>query len=265
MNEQLSLYSRLLRKYRGIKAIGNNVVLKNIHNNERCFIIGNGPSVKIQDISKLKNEWTFVTNGFYLHEQYNLIHPKFYVIMDPKHFSGDADSVKFVDNLQKKLHNDTILFFHLTAKDFIEKNQFFPKNKKYYLNATGVFEENKHNNTNIDKKIPGLQSVSVGCLIIAKYMGFDPIYLMGLEHNWLATRANTDPTKLYTSPHFYDTDKHYLNGYVIYSYEDSCWCQYNLYKSYRLIKRETSAKIINLTPESYLDVFPFATYEEIVK
>ncbi len=40
--------------------------LKDIHRGERCFIIGNGPSLKQTDLSRLKDEFTFGMNRFYL-------------------------------------------------------------------------------------------------------------------------------------------------------------------------------------------------------
>ena len=39
---------------------------KDIHKGKRAFIIGNGPSLKQTDLSKLKNEFTFGMNRFYL-------------------------------------------------------------------------------------------------------------------------------------------------------------------------------------------------------
>jgi hypothetical protein len=40
--------------------------LKDVHKGKRAFIIGNGPSLKQTDLSKLKNEITFCMNRFYL-------------------------------------------------------------------------------------------------------------------------------------------------------------------------------------------------------
>ncbi len=40
--------------------------LHNTHMGERCFIIGNGPSLKETDLSKLRNEFTIGMNRFYL-------------------------------------------------------------------------------------------------------------------------------------------------------------------------------------------------------
>ena len=40
--------------------------LKDIHKGKRAFIIGNGPSLKQTDLSKLKNEITFGMNRIYV-------------------------------------------------------------------------------------------------------------------------------------------------------------------------------------------------------
>ena len=40
--------------------------LKDSHQGQRCFIMGNGPSLAKTDLSKLKNEFTFGMNRIYL-------------------------------------------------------------------------------------------------------------------------------------------------------------------------------------------------------
>lgn len=40
--------------------------LRDTHVGERCFILGNGPSLKSTDLSKLKNEFTIGMNRFYM-------------------------------------------------------------------------------------------------------------------------------------------------------------------------------------------------------
>ena len=41
-------------------------LLKDTHKDERCFIIGNGPSLKNTDLQKLKSEFTIGMNRFYM-------------------------------------------------------------------------------------------------------------------------------------------------------------------------------------------------------
>ncbi|MBU0512166.1 MAG: hypothetical protein KJ638_10780, partial [Chloroflexi bacterium] len=48
------------------ESIARLAALKDIHKGERCFIIGNGPSLKRTDVSKLRGEFTFGMNRIYL-------------------------------------------------------------------------------------------------------------------------------------------------------------------------------------------------------
>ena len=41
-------------------------VYRDLHRGKRCFVIGNGPSLKQTDLSLLKNEFTFGLNRIYL-------------------------------------------------------------------------------------------------------------------------------------------------------------------------------------------------------
>jgi hypothetical protein len=48
------------------QSIRNLSALKDIHRGKRCFIIGNGPSLRQTDLSKLRGEFTFGVNRIYL-------------------------------------------------------------------------------------------------------------------------------------------------------------------------------------------------------
>jgi|SRR3989344_4565008 len=263
----LHIKSRVIRKYHHIidtRSLKDNLRLKNIHSGKRCFIMGNGPSLKDQDLTKLKNEWTFVVNSFYLHPQYDLIHPKFYAIFDSRYFIGDSESLRYLQEVSGRVHEDTVMIFPLKSKRLIEKNNIFLKNKKIYMYAKGFLDENYSGVIELHKTIPTPMSVSVTCLMVAIYMGFDPIYLMGLEHDWLAHKSN--PNVRVDAPHFYDNkeNQYFINDSAVNTYELNCWCSYLLFKNYRLLKKGTDSKIYNLTPNSFLDVFPFKKFEEVV-
>src|SRR5690349_18838408 len=57
--------NRLRREFGSL--LKRNEVFRNLHKGRRCFIIGNGPSIKDQDLSPLANEITLVTNSFHVH------------------------------------------------------------------------------------------------------------------------------------------------------------------------------------------------------
>jgi hypothetical protein len=257
----LSIKSRIIRKYNFLidkKALKDNLAFKNVHAGKRCFIICNGPSIKSQDLTKLSHEWTFVVNGFFMHEQYDIINPRFYAFFDSKLFLGDRESLDFLDNLNKKVHVDTVLILPLKAKHLIEEKKILPQNKKIYIHVKGYFDEKDSTSVQIHKAIPTPMSVSAACLMAAIYMGFDPIYLLGVEHDWLAIKSTVG------APHFYETNSWQLTRASVQTYEQNLWSTYLLFRNYRLLKRTTDSKIYNLTPNSYLDVFPFKEYEDVV-
>lgn len=253
---------RIKRKFQHLidrRILRSNAKYKNQYAGKRCFILGSGPSIKDQDLTKLRDEWTFAMNTFCMHKQYDQIHPKFYVIFHSEYLRGDKTSIEFLNTLSSKIHEDTILVLPLKTKRLFESLNVLPKNKKIYIYVRGFMEKEKPDGFNITRAVPSPMSVSVMCLIVALYMGFDPIYLMGLEHNWLAIPPKMD------FPHFSDSySGQFLHRDSSETYEQNCWTSYLLFRNYRLLSKSTKSKIINLTPTSYLDTFPFDKYENII-
>src|SRR5258708_28843911 len=80
----------LLRNYAPL--LKRNEVFRDRHKGQRCFIIGNGPSLKKQDLSPLANEITFVTNSFYVHPIVgDSWQPTYYFFSDPQYFGGTVE------------------------------------------------------------------------------------------------------------------------------------------------------------------------------
>ena len=57
-----------------------NEKLKDIHTNDRCFVIATGPSLKEQDLTLLKDEITIGVSGLYSHKDIEVFMPKYYVM-----------------------------------------------------------------------------------------------------------------------------------------------------------------------------------------
>lgn len=56
--------------------------LKDRHKGERCFIIGNGPSLRAEDLDKLHNEISFASNKIYLAFDRTDWRPTYYTVID---------------------------------------------------------------------------------------------------------------------------------------------------------------------------------------
>lgn len=148
--------------------------LKDKHKNERCFIIGNGPSLNLLDLTKLKNEITFGVNAIYLNYDKMHFHPTYYVVEDYLVAEDRASEINaykgpeikfFGTFLEYVLKADEKTIVTNTILDYSEP--FIPRFSKNALRKLGVGG-----------------SVTFQCLQLAYYMGFKEVYLIGFDHNY---------------------------------------------------------------------------------
>ena len=262
--------------YKYGKVLGRNRVLKTSELGRRCFILGTGPSISDQDILRFRNEETFIVNNFWKHPDYRELNPKYYVVTDPTFFpSFEGEKTDTIEDMMRRngivSSLPTKLFYNVKGEKFIQKNKLFPNNEIYYICQNGFFKSDLNFNVEIDKVIPEVKNVVLGALMIAGYMGFEEIYLLGCEHDFLAHPSFYEGFK-----HFYEEKKYDLadKKEVAYynlnvkSYEDVIEFYRLTFRNYRLFKEKIAkthpnVKIYNATPESFLDVFPFVKYEDV--
>jgi hypothetical protein len=68
------------RLRRPLELSARNVELRDLHKGQRCFILCNGPSVKRQDISVLRNEHVLSVSSGYQHPDYAAISPAYHFV-----------------------------------------------------------------------------------------------------------------------------------------------------------------------------------------
>ncbi|MEW6610797.1 MAG: hypothetical protein AB1352_04210 [Patescibacteria group bacterium] len=278
LNENIVMPRLLTRKYRAILAC--NASLKWVMKGKRCFIIGGGPSVKQFDAEKLSQEHTFTVNEFDSHPQYQKLHPTHHVMIDTAYFSQGEEHYLTQQFLKKTstIAPDTSVFLNIHARPFVEKRTLFPHHRVYYICTHGLMSEKVPFQLELDKTVPWPKNSILMCLVIAYYLGYERMYLLGCEHNFLSTpigrknltydhsykdeRANVDLTdakevKKYGSERDFNM-----------TYEKNVANIKQLFKNYRLfwkrVQRERpQVQIYNATPNSFLDVFPSIDFDDI--
>jgi hypothetical protein len=93
-------------------------------------------------------------------------------------------------------------------------------------------------------------------LLVALYMGFGHIYLLGCDHDWIL--------HINESRHFYTEDQHALNRNAYNEwygtdFESQCQDYIRLWQQYKAIQRvatSSTVHIANATAGGLLDVFP---------
>ena len=232
-----------------------NKVLKNLHRNERCFIVGNGPSIKKQDLLKLKGETTFFVNMFYKHEHFADIQPTYYVIVDPK-LQDRIWPLSMLDEIIEKSPKTTLF---LNAKTSQDKEIFDYTNKAdiYWLYINQMSHMGYRGLFDITQGL-ATANVAKACLSAAVYMGFKDIYLLGIDCNGLfldlVNRAS----------HFYEEGACDLDMAVV---ESDLWQTAFGFRSWRalakLLKRR-GVNVVNLTCGGLLNCFPRQDFDEVV-
>lgn len=232
--------------------------LESKYQGKRCFIVGNGPSISQHDLTKLKNEFCFVTNWFILHHDYKLINPSFYCVSDPRFFNRDVVDTTWYRTMCEKTRQ-TIKFFPWNVKQIIRKNHLFENHIIFYLDysAGRSWEQNK---TNLDITRPlysGDTIIIDFCLPIAFYLGFQHIYLIGCDCN-LGCEAASEKS------HFYD-DKYHETETPGSDYHKKYWFN-NINKSYSIVRKEiekTNTRIFNAGIGGNLEVFDRVDYDSL--
>lgn len=154
-------------------------LFKNIHSGERCFIIGNGPSLNKTDLSKLKGEITFGVNGiFYKTREIGFV-PTYYVVEDNHVLKDNKKAIEEYDVKYK--------FFPSMHRELIGPSE----NTFYFLYNRGFYEKKSPNyriprfSADIADRVYGGQTVTYTNLQIAYYMGFSEVYLIGVDFSYV--------------------------------------------------------------------------------
>ncbi|MBI2057841.1 MAG: hypothetical protein HYT63_02565 [Candidatus Yanofskybacteria bacterium] len=284
-----SIPSYLYRNYAAPRIYGirdrrillKNLELKNKYTGQRCFIIGAGPSIADTDLSKLNKECTFVVNEFEKNKQYGTLKPKFHVIVESNYFTEGRPEY-WRERFKEKDRNipvETTMIINLKAIPFINKHGLFKKHNIYYVGTQGIFSKNLPFNIKLDKYVPNPKNSVLMCLIAAAWMGFEEIYLLGCEHSFLAqptgqnqslgfSHGYSEENSKLSETKTEDLPKYITAKEMNLDYEANIAHVLQLFRSYRLfyakvLKVNPNFKILNATPNSFLDIFPVVNFADI--
>lgn len=160
--------------------------LRDIHKGERCFVLGNGPSLGQVDATMLAGEYTLATNLFIKTEAAKTFSPTYYCMSDDTHWQKGRG---FVPSLLEALPRltQTTFFLESEAEAVVNATPEFAGLDIRYLyleyENTSVLEHGVHSRVHEFVRW-GRTVIADFCLPLARYMGFNEIYLLGCDYNW---------------------------------------------------------------------------------
>ncbi len=249
----------ILRQYGPL--LRRNEVFRNCHQGRRCFIIGNGPSLKEQDLSPLANEITFVANYFHHHpiisESWQ---PKYYCLSDPAYFDG-REPIESIRDIVKTIPSAPFFVPHY-ASQFLDTTGALPQDRTYYVGLCSGMEDEWDELPDFTTVTPGVQTVVQLGIMAAMFMGCSTIYLMGLDHNWLSHGGV--PINFYSKEEVKNQPQGNVGGWDYKSLMLAMTTIWRVYEMHQRIAQKHGIKIINVTHGGFLDVFERARYEDVV-
>lgn len=229
--------------------LARNAELKNLHQGKRCFIIGNGPSIKDQDLELLSGEITFAVNRFIHHPRAEAINPKYYAIVDPK-FAAQAWGTEFVREVERRLP-ETVLLLTRGGYEFCEREGVLTKHRKYVIHPNQLFHFGYRRAIDLTRGIPGMDNVTKCALSTAAYMGCAEINLLGIDGNGLILPDNS---------HFYGHEPPPSDQVALEKALVSMSMGLRSWRAAASYLEERGVKLISRNPRSVMTALPRGPY-----
>lgn len=157
-----------------------NSAYKDSYSGEKCYILGNGPSLNDIDLERLNGKYTFTVNEFYKH--CNELTSTFHVMIDPGYFSEKHK--EYYEYVSEKTN---LITDYRAAGRIIDSDSA--------ICVCADIMENTFVSVDMSKRMTGCSNVVLMAIQCALYMGFKEIYLLGCDHNYFLTLREQ---------HFYD-------------------------------------------------------------
>ncbi len=232
--------------------------LKDKYKGERCFVVGNGPSINNLDLTKLNDEFSFGVNGIFYKTEEMGYKPTFYVVEDTHVMK---DNIKEINN-----YATDYKFFPTHYKKYVKNRKnviFFNMNRGFYEKNSPYFEIPRFS-VDCAKRIYCGQSVTIINLQLAYYLGFKEVFLIGMDFSY-----KIPETAIVEGKEIESTEDDINHFHPEYFGKGKKWHDpklENVLKSYKLAKlmfELDNRKIYNATLGGKLEVFERVNYKNL--
>lgn len=212
---------------------------------DECFIIGNGPSLSVNDLILLKEKDCFVSNGFYKIQNRLNFCPKYYVVQD-RYCMDD----KTINQIKAE---------HILIGDYFWRTHNISAYNAFCFPTKRSIGKESISFGNFYSKITDAYTVTFSIMQIAIALGYKKLYLLGLDHDY---------------PFTYDVKGNVVQNFEVKSHfygeeqDNASICNVEgMTKAYICAKRyanEHGIEIINCTRGGKLEVFPRKVLEDVL-
>ncbi len=232
--------------------------LYNKFSGQRCFIVGNGPSLNKHDLTKLEREKSFGVNGIFYKTREMGYRPTFYVVEDSHVLSDNLADINAYDVAYK--------FFLSRYREQVPaaENVYFVGSDLGFYRTTHPFGGVPRFSRDISEVVFSGQTVSYINMQIAFYLGFTEVYLIGMDFTYVKPASVIETGKTWESTE--DDPNHFHPDYFGKGkkWHDPQTEKVALnYQHARRVYERNGRKILNATIGGQLEVFERVDYDEL--
>lgn len=246
------------------RVLALNAALRGRHAGRRCYVLGNGPSLAQIDLSALAGDISIGMNSIHRHPSVKCWSPTYYCRAEPGAAYDSVEKLQSIRTLTKDLNCEGY-FFPLDAQASIEKHQLLSPARSYYFKSIVDLTEwpIEEHLLEMADGIPFVGNTAQFAILLAMYLGANPIILLGMDHDFLAHRS--------INRHFYSAEAEEAGGsddLRIYPYKKmmaDCMREWDRYEVIDAMAKRQGTTILNATRGSFLDVFPIAELGDLIE
>ena len=257
LSKLLFLYQKTMNKrdFMKRKKLGCSEAITLFHDakkGKRCFIIGNGPSLTIEDLDRIKEEDSFAVNRIYKIFDKTEWRPTYYVCQDRFVVNDVNDDLGFViKECDYTFLNNSVVLKNKTCIN--QSNVFY-----VFLDDRNRYPEMPLFSEDISKVLYEGNTVTYTCIQIAVYMGYSEIYLLGIDHNYSKVILNDGTVREDKEIQNYMPGLEGAQGFLPALDKTEL-----AYQKARIICEEKGVQILNATRGGKLEVFKRTGFDSL--
>ncbi|MDE6947352.1 MAG: DUF115 domain-containing protein, partial [Anaeroplasmataceae bacterium] len=234
------------------------LALKNTHVGECCFVIGNGPSLRAEDLEELKRRNIFCFASKRINK-----------IFDKTTWRPDiwgASDLDYIKSCQDEISEITGFTKLICAPAFVKEG--IRINDAIYYPFIQMERRPPWFNLDIMRGVHFWGTITCKLINFAAYMGFKKIYLLGVDNSYALKKDNTGKIIIDTSQKSYFAEDYmWQNEEANSNVIDTIKALDYVTESYKSLKwhcDQIGVEVVNATRGGALEAYPREDFDEIL-
>lgn len=166
---------------------------KDAHKGESCYLIGDGISIKWFDLGAFSDKAAIPCGFIPFHNEFDRLKVNYLSLIEPWWFYPlqwtTSPPTKIIRNHIQRVYIDDVIDRHPNKQFFVNLSNFATLRRKNITYNYQYFLDDALPNTHLSKRINAYEGSLRWMILLATYMGFDHVYLIGCDYTHINSRS----------------------------------------------------------------------------